>query len=184
MASPGSSPAVPPLPPAVDVPDAPAVPTAEAPAQADSTAPSVDAARSSGLPTSSAAPAEAKTAAPPAESKAPAASTDATALATVFGACDADSGGTLDEVELGFALKACGLYPTPAQLAAATQTLGVSPPLDPRAFERLQGDLEQRPACRRGLKVVPYARRGITLAQLKDVSKATLATDWIPKKCE
>ena len=182
--------AAPPLPPAADDVAAapPAAPTAHVPAEAESKAPSsVDAARAGGVPPAPAAAPDAEdAAAPPEESKAAKAAATAGGippLATVFGACDTDSDGMLDEAELGFALQACGLYPTPALLAEAMRALGISPPLERRALERLVRALEQRPTCRRGLKAVPYARRGITLRQLKDVAKATLATGWIPTKC-
>ena len=100
-----------------------------------------------------------------------------------FDACDADQSGDLDLSETRFALQAFGLYPKDQEIEEMVEELGLHFPLGKPAFRKLVGALETS-GCAPGLRTVPYARRGVSLRQLKAVRAALMDSDWLPSLCE
>ena len=104
------------------------------------------------------------------------------ALKIVFDACDTKSHGVLQQEEILFALKSQGFYPTPELLEKSIHSLGLSLPLDLAGFEQLIRHLETTD-CKRGLWAVPYARRGLTLRQLRAIC-SDVVMGWVKLQCD
>ena len=89
----------------------------------------------------------------------------------IFGACDANRSGDLDLFELRYALQAFGHYPSDAYIQKEMKKLNLQLPLGKPSFRKLVGAVETN-GCPRGLRAVPYSRRGLSLKQLKQVEAA------------
>ena len=105
------------------------------------------------------------------------------ALIEQFKAADADQSGDLDLSESQFALQAFGLYPKDQEIEEMVEELGLHFPLGKPAFLKLAGALDTS-GCALGLRTVPYARRGVSLRQLKAVRAALMDSKWLPSLCE
>ena len=104
------------------------------------------------------------------------------ALRKIFDACDTDSSGMLDEVQALFALQSQGFYLTQDVLENCVSLSETSLPLDLPALERLIQHLEAT-NHKRDLCAVPYARRGMTRAQLKAISSPKMM-HWVRSECD
>ena len=107
-------------------------------------------------------------------------------LEDIFNACDADSSGQLDKDQVFFALKSYGLYPTQEVLETSLHSLGLLLPLDLPGLGKLIQHMAgtDSDVIPRGLCAVPYARRGITLGQLKAIADALLGSGWLQSLCD
>ena len=110
----------------------------------------------------------------------------APSLQTIFDACDADNSQRLDQDEIGFALESVGLYPTKEVFERIARSLELSLPLDLAGFEELVLHMTKTDAdvVPRGLEVVPYSRRGLSLRQIRAVATGTLDSGWLQSVCD
>jgi len=101
-----------------------------------------------------------------------------------FTACDADLDGQLDLSETKYACQASGLYPEfPEEIEKMVADLKLQFPLSKDNFTKLTQALEES-SCRQGIPAIPYARRGLSLRQIKSIGEGLLKTKWLPEHCE
>jgi len=89
----------------------------------------------------------------------------------------------LDEFEAKFALQAFGLYPSVEYKKRVMEELRLNYPLIVSEFHILIEALDKKD-CKRGLVSVPYARRGISLRQLKKLASGLLDMGWLQSLCD
>jgi len=97
----------------------------------------------------------------------------------IFYSCDANRSGDLDSPEAQYAFQAFGLYPTDEEVRETMMEMNSKFPLQKPAFREIAEALEKT-NCKRGLRTVPYSRRGLTLLQLKNIQAGLLDTKWLP----
>ena len=61
--------------------------------------------------------------------------------------------------------------------------LGLEFPLRREGFDKMAAEME-RSGEERKLPALPYARRGLSLRQLKEIRAGVNSTEWLPKLCE
>jgi len=101
----------------------------------------------------------------------------------IFDSCNVDLSGHLDMSELRYALQAFGFYPEDQDINAKMKELDLKLPLNNLAFRKIKGAMETN-GCVRKLAAVPYARRGLSLRQLKGLRTGLLETGWLSSRCE
>lgn len=94
-------------------------------------------------------------------------------------ACSITVPDRLNRRELQFALQAYGLYPEDALLESLAQGKLVSR----LQFTTVRKELEQM-SCPRGPRVVPHARRGISMLQLYGIERSYLQSGWLGDRCQ
>lgn len=100
---------------------------------------------------------------------------------TVFDLCDTDGNGTLDVHELRFALNAFGLFPSMDYLESWMDDRDHLS--KPEFNELLQKKRASAPTSMRRPRAIPYARRGVSLQQLADLSETFVESGWISERC-
>ena len=110
---------------------------------------------------------------------------EVTPLDAIFHACDADLSGALDLPESQFALQALGFYPTEPELEAALKGLGLDLdfPVTSATQLRKVADSLEASKCARGLRALPYARRGNSMGQLSALWEGLLVDGWWHSIC-
>ena len=102
----------------------------------------------------------------------------------IFDACDVSGSGKLDNVsEIRFALKALGFYPKDIEIESAVKKLCLEFPLELHQFLEVANFMEKG-NCERGLRALPYARRGLTLRQLKKINMGLKEDGWLQGQCD
>jgi len=104
-------------------------------------------------------------------------------ITTIFKSCDADQSGELNFFETQYGLQGLGLYPNDDEIEQTQEDLHLKFPLDVSSFKELIEALMNR-GCQRGLHTVPYARRGLTLKQIKAIRSGLLETGWLQLSCD
>lgn len=105
-------------------------------------------------------------------------------LDDIFNSCDADLDGHLDLSELKYAFQALGLYPTfPDEINIKMEELNFQFPMNNKEFKKIAESLMDS-NWRKGLPTVPYARRGLSLAQLKAIEAGLLQNEWLQSLCD
>ena len=84
---------------------------------------------------------------------------------SIFEACDVDSSDSLEYAELKYALEALGYYNKEC-IDKTMEVLGLEFPLRREGFKKVAAEME-RSGEERKLPALPYARRGLSLRQLK-----------------
>lgn len=101
----------------------------------------------------------------------------------IFKACDADQSGSLDISETQYALQAFGLYPEKEYLKTKMNESDLTLPISLTDFQKIVEDFNNN-NCTKLLRTVPYARRGLTLGQLKSVQSGLIGTGWLQSVCD
>lgn len=101
---------------------------------------------------------------------------------TSLEACCEPGGTALDYEQLKLALNTQGLYPSTKELQQVLMAAGLEVPIRFEVFMKLKGVLLDT-NCRRGLKVVPHARRGVSLQQLQKLHAAFVESGWLQEQC-
>ena len=102
----------------------------------------------------------------------------------IFDACDVSGSGKLDNVsEIRFALQALGFYPKVIEIESAVKHLCLEFPLELHQFLEVANFMEKG-NCERGLRALPYARRGLTLRQLKKINMGLKEDGWLQGQCD
>jgi len=104
-------------------------------------------------------------------------------ITLVFRSCDADKNGSLDLPEISHALQAFGLYPSKEETIIIMSDLELDAPLRLPEFNKLLEAMNAS-GCTRGLHAVPYARRGLTLGQIRDVLSAMREERYLLDICD
>eukprot|EP00930_Biecheleria_cincta_P098083 TRINITY_DN89773_c0_g1_i1.p1 TRINITY_DN89773_c0_g1~~TRINITY_DN89773_c0_g1_i1.p1 ORF type:complete len:386 (+),score=70.38 TRINITY_DN89773_c0_g1_i1:99-1256(+) len=100
----------------------------------------------------------------------------------VFECCDTDSSGALDESELKFALRAFGFY---LDTKALRKHMDGRETFDKLSFISLLSHLEEAvPQNERRHRAIPYARRGMSLAQLTTLQDTFIRSGWLQQACD
>jgi len=101
----------------------------------------------------------------------------------IFDSCDADLSGNLDSSELAYALQALGFYPERPFIQEKMVQHDLNFPLNNEGFRKFVEVMESS-GHERKLRTVPYARRGLSLGQLKDILAGLNTVEWLPSRCE
>eukprot|EP00927_Polykrikos_kofoidii_P034872 TRINITY_DN29491_c0_g1_i1.p1 TRINITY_DN29491_c0_g1~~TRINITY_DN29491_c0_g1_i1.p1 ORF type:complete len:701 (+),score=46.41 TRINITY_DN29491_c0_g1_i1:22-2103(+) len=91
--------------------------------------------------------------------------------------------GTLNCEEVAQTLRCFGLYPDRAQLSKLMSSLDLRVPLSFDETTMLARHLKWL-GCRSGIHAVPFARRGMTMCQLKQIVKRLVHSGWLEKHCK
>ena len=104
-------------------------------------------------------------------------------LEKIFKFCDADRSGDLHLSKIRHALQALGLYPSDEEISNQMKELALQVPLRVADFHLFVENLKST-SCKRGMRAVPYALRGLTLRQLKAILEGMLEDKWLISVCE
>lgn len=94
--------------------------------------------------------------------------------------CDTNGSGSLEEPQLRMALRSRGLYPDRSFYRRLFGEAGAR--VDAAAFAHMAEGLRSS-GCPRGLRAVPYPRRGMSLGQLKTVQTVFNESGWLSEQC-
>lgn len=91
---------------------------------------------------------------------------------------------SLDAAELMYALQALGYYPEKECINKRMEMLGLHFPMSRDGFDHQMVAEMKTSGEELKLPALPYARRGLSLRQLKNILYGINSVEWLPQKCK